>query len=140
MGKPNVGKSALYNSLLGKERSIVSDIPGTTRDALLSTLDTSFGYYELMDTPGSIARSKIKERIDFYAALRTEESLQDAVIALLVIDPIKGLLPDKRIAQKIKEDKKGCLVFINKSDLVLNHHSEWQVKKLVEEVRRELSF
>ena len=65
VGKPNVGKSALYNSLLGKERSIVSDIPGTTRDALLSTLDTSFGYYELMDTPGSIARSKIKERIDF---------------------------------------------------------------------------
>ncbi|HOA98417.1 ribosome biogenesis GTPase Der [Candidatus Sordicultor fermentans] len=141
VGKPNVGKSALYNSLLGKERSIVSDIPGTTRDALLSTLDTSFGYYELMDTPGSIARSKIKERIDFYAALRTEESLQDAVIALLVIDPIQGITrQDKRIAQKIKEDKKGCLVFINKSDLVLNHHSEWQVKKLVEEVRRELSF
>jgi len=113
VGKPNVGKSALYNSLLGKERSIVSDIPGTTRDALLSTLDTSFGYYELMDTPGSIARSKIKERIDFYAALRTEESLQDAVIALLVIDPIQGITrQDKRIAQKIKEDKKDvwCLL------------------------------
>ena len=67
--------------------------------------------------------------------------MQDAVIALLVIDPIQGITrQDKRIAQKIKEDKKGCLVFINKSDLVLNHHSEWQVKKLVEEVRRELSF
>ncbi len=100
VGKPNVGKSALYNSLLGKERSIVSDIPGTTRDALLSTLDTSFGYYELMDTPGSIARSKIKERIDFYAALRTEESLQDAVIALLVIDPIQGIT---------RQDKKELL-------------------------------
>ena len=141
VGKPNVGKSTLYNSLLGKERSIVSDIPGTTRDALLSTLDTSFGYYELMDTPGLITRPKIKERIDFYAALRSEESLQDAIIALLVIDPIQGITrQDKRIAQKIKEEKKGCLVFINKTDLVLNHHSRGQAKRLIEEIRQDLGF
>ncbi len=141
VGKPNVGKSTLYNSLLGKERSIVSSIPGTTRDALYSTLDTTFGYYQLIDTPGLVARPKFKERIDFYAAVRTEESLQGATIALLVIDPLQGIThQDKKIAQKIKEEKKGCLVFINKIDLVLQHHPSVQIKKLMEEIRRDLSF
>jgi GTP-binding protein len=141
VGKPNVGKSTLYNSLLGKERSIVSNIPGTTRDALFSILDTTLGYYQLIDTPGLVARPKLKEKIDFYAAIRTEESLQSATIALLVIDPLQGIThQDKRIAQRIKEEKKGCLVFINKIDLILKRTSSGQIKKLVEEVRQNLSF
>jgi len=141
VGKPNVGKSTLYNLLLGKERSIVSDIPGTTRDALPCSLDTSFGYYQLIDTPGLVARSKIKERVNFYASLRTEESLQGADIVLLVVDPTQGITrQDKRIAQRIKEGEKGCLVFINKMDLVLDHYSQWQTEKLIEEIRQDLGF
>ena len=136
-----MGKSTLYNLLLGKERSIVSDIPGTTRDALPCSLDTSFGYYQLIDTPGLVARSKIKERVNFYASLRTEESLQGADIVLLVVDPTQGITrQDKRIAQRIKEGEKGCLVFINKMDLVLDHYSQWQTEKLIEEIRQDLGF
>ncbi|MEI6157707.1 MAG: GTPase, partial [Atribacterota bacterium] len=75
VGKPNVGKSTLFNTLLGEDRSIVSDIPGTTRDALESSLESHFGQYRLVDTAGLVRKTRIKEDISFYASVRTMEKI-----------------------------------------------------------------
>jgi|YNPMSStandDraft_2_1061718.scaffolds.fasta_scaffold01444_10 GTP-binding protein len=119
VGKPNVGKSTLYNTLLQKDRAIVSDIPGTTRDALLSVMHTEYGKYAFLDTAGLARRNKTERGVGFYAHLRTKESIDKAQICILVIDPFQGITrQDQRIAQEIYEQKKCCLVFLNKMDLL----------------------
>lgn len=140
VGKPNVGKSTLYNTILGEERAIVSHIPGTTRDALLTVLRSEYGKYALLDTAGLTRGSKTEKGVNFYAFLRTTESIEKAQICILVLDPFQGITrQDQRIAQEIWERKKCCLVFLNKMDL-LPRNTRITPEKLLVSVRTELNF
>jgi len=119
VGKPNVGKSSLINTLLSEDRNIVSDIPGTTRDAV----DTLFIYnekkYLLIDTAGIRANKKVNEAVDYFSVLRSEKSIERCNIAALVIDGPQGVTSqDLRIAHTIYEKGKGVIIVINKWDLV----------------------
>lgn len=140
VGKPNVGKSSLYNTILGSGRAIVSETPGTTRDALLSFMETQYGKYVLFDTAGLTRRGKGEKGIPFYTHLRTIESIEKALICVLVLDPFQGITrQDQRIAQEIYQKRKCCLVFLNKMDLLKDN---WRVTvgEFVKNARIELNF
>lgn len=91
IGKPNVGKSSLINKLLGEERVIVSDIPGTTRDSIDSHLETEEGKFILVDTAGLRRKSKVKEEIERYSVIRTYAAIERADVCILMIDATEGI-------------------------------------------------
>ena len=91
IGKPNVGKSSLINRLLGEERLIVSDIPGTTRDSIDSALETEQGKFILVDTAGLRRKSKVKEEIERYSVIRTYAAIERADVCILMIDATEGV-------------------------------------------------
>ena len=131
VGRPNVGKSALLNALFGHERTIVSDIPGTTRDAI----DTVVTYAEdtavLIDTAGIRRRGKVQHGVESHSVLRTLRALERCNVALLVVDAAEGLTAqDVHIAGYVNEAYKGLVVLINKWDLVDADAGE--VKRLVQ--------
>lgn len=139
VGKPNVGKSTLFNSLLGKERAIVSPIPETTRDAIESPLWSAYGHYLLVDTAGLPRRKNTKDRVAFYATLRTEGKIEEAQLCLLVVDPLQGVTrQDKKIARKIQSFGKCCIVFVNKVDLVRKKNPSLPLEKLCERAKMDL--
>jgi len=119
VGQPNVGKSSFVNAVLGENRTIVTDIPGTTRDSI----DTQFEYngnrFLLIDTAGLRKRSKIKESIEFYSAIRALKALQRCDVAVVMLDATCGLeRQDLRIIGEAAELKKGVVIAVNKWDLV----------------------
>ena len=119
VGRPNVGKSSLVNALLGEKRVIVSDISGTTRDAI----DTKFTYndkeYMVVDTAGLKKRGKIYENIDRYATIRTVDAIIRSDIVLLVLDASVGIIEqDTHIGEYIEQYNKPCVIVYNKWDLV----------------------
>ncbi|MBL4934966.1 ribosome biogenesis GTPase Der [Clostridium sp. YIM B02515] len=119
VGKPNVGKSSLINKLLGEERVIVSDIPGTTRDAIDSTLETEEGKFILIDTAGLRRKSKIKEEIERYSVIRTLAALERADVCILIIDATEGVTEqDEKIIGYAHEQGKAIMVVVNKWDLI----------------------
>lgn len=125
VGRPNVGKSSIVNALVGKQRSIVTDIPGTTRDSI----DTTIKYYNetitLIDTAGLRKRSNIKESIEFYSVVRTIKAVERCDVAVVVLDATRGLEEqDKRIINQVEESRKGLIVAINKWDLIENKGSK----------------
>ncbi|HAX99165.1 MAG TPA: ribosome biogenesis GTPase Der [Candidatus Atribacteria bacterium] len=134
VGKPNVGKSTLFNMLLESDRSIVSTIPGTTRDPLESSLISGgCGRYQLVDTAGLARKSRIKEDIAFYATVRTMEKIAETNLCVLVLDVLEGISQqDRHIANEIYQQKKCCLIFLNKMDLI----PERLTRKKVEETKR----
>jgi len=141
LGKPNVGKSTLCNLLFGRERCIVSDVPGTTRDAVTIPVDTPFGNYQLIDTAGLIRKARLQNAVSFYAQTRAQRALQEADLCILVIDPLSGVTrQDKRIAAQVAEQKKCCLIFLNKWDLVQKLNPNFPQTKIEEWARRDLSF
>jgi GTP-binding protein len=119
VGKPNVGKSSIVNSLLGKDRAIVTDIPGTTRDAVDSVLNYHGEEVILIDTAGLRRRSKIKENVEFYSTLRSLKSIERCDVAFLVVDVASGIdRQDLRVLESIVERRRAVIIIANKWDLV----------------------
>jgi len=119
VGRPNVGKSTLFNRLLKEDRSIVSDIPGTTRDAVDTVVEAGGRTYRFIDTAGWRRRSKVREGVEFYSLVRVWRAVDRAQVVLLVVDASQGVTDqDQRIAARIKEDGRACAVVLNKWDLV----------------------
>jgi len=119
IGKPNVGKSSLINKLLGEERVIVSDIPGTTRDSIDSYIETEEGKFILIDTAGLRRKSKIKEEIERYSVVRTLAAVERANVCVLMIDAEEGVTDqDEKIIGYAHELGKAIMVIVNKWDLV----------------------
>lgn len=119
VGRPNVGKSSLLNRLLGEERSIVSNIAGTTRDALDVKCELGGEPYVLVDTAGLRHRSRPDTSVEIFSAMRSEEAIRRADAGLLVIDGESGVTSqDKRIAGMLQESQKACIILLNKWDLV----------------------
>jgi len=119
VGRPNVGKSSLLNALLGQERAIVSEIPGTTRDALDTVLNDERGRIVLIDTAGIRRRGRVEIGIEQYSVLRALRAIDRADVAVLVIDAVDGIsAQDMHIAGYILDAYKGVIVAVNKWDLV----------------------
>jgi GTP-binding protein len=119
VGRPNVGKSRLLNAFLGQERSIVSDVPGTTRDSLDTVLIWAGQPITLIDTAGIRRRGRIDRGIEQYSVLRSMRAIDRADVVLLVVDATEGFTAqDLHIAGYIAEQKKGVVVVVNKWDLI----------------------
>ena len=119
IGKPNVGKSSLLNKILGENRSIVSDIAGTTRDAIDTEFENESGKYVFIDTAGVRKKSKIKENIEKYSIMRTLLAIERADVCLMMIDAKDGVTDqDAKIAGEAHEAGKGVIIVVNKWDAV----------------------
>lgn len=119
VGKPNVGKSSLTNALLGYDRSIVTNIPGTTRDSLDSVLKYYGEEFILVDTAGLRKKSRINENIEFYSMVRTLKAISECDVAIVVLDSENGLeKQDQKIIDEAVARKKGIILAVNKWDLI----------------------
>ncbi len=117
IGKPNVGKSSLVNKILGENRAIVSEIAGTTRDAIDSYYECKYGKYVLIDTAGVRRKSKIKESIEKFSIMRTMLAIERSDVCLLMIDALEGVTDqDTKIAGEAHEAGKGVIIVVNKWD------------------------
>lgn len=117
IGKPNVGKSSLVNTIIGEERMIVSDIAGTTRDATDSFVENDFGRFMFIDTAGLRRKSKIDDSVERYSALRTDMAVERADVCVIMIDALEGFTEqDSKVAGKALEAGKGCIIAVNKWD------------------------
>lgn len=133
VGRPNVGKSTLLNRLAGEQRVIVSEAPGTTRDPIDVEVDIDGARYVLVDTAGIRRRPQITEDADLYAVMRARAALQEADVALLLIDATEGVThQDQRIAREIDDAGAGLVVILNKWDALDEAHREWTERSLPE--------
>jgi len=118
IGRPNVGKSSLSNRLLGKERTIVSSVAGTTRDSVDSSFEKDGRHYVVIDTAGLVKRGKLYEAVDKYAALRALAAIDRSAVAVLVLDAKEGLIEqDKHVVGYAMDAKKAIVIVVNKWDL-----------------------
>ncbi len=139
VGRPNVGKSSLVNVILGQERVIVSEISGTTRDAIDTPFEREGQRYILIDTAGMRRKGNIDENTERYSVMRALRAIDRCDVALLVVDATVGITEqDKRIAGYIQESGKGSIIVTNKWDLV--EKDEKTMKKFEETIRTELGF
>jgi len=119
VGRPNVGKSTLFNRLSGEERSVVHDLPGTTRDAIDTLIETSEGTIKLIDTAGMRRRARSGEGPEYYSLVRALRALDRADVALLVLDATDGVThQDQRLAERIDASGSPVVILLNKWDLV----------------------
>jgi len=142
VGRPNVGKSSLVNTILEDERTIVSDIAGTTRDAIDLPYERKGRFYTLIDTAGIKRRMRNLEPVEAYSIMRSQKAIRRSDICLLVVDADEGVqAQDRKIAQAIKKEEKPCIIIVNKFDLYRPEQSfkeRWA--SLSETVRSELFF
>ena len=119
MGRPNVGKSTLFNRLSGEERSVVHDLPGTTRDAIDTMIETDDGAVMLVDTAGMRRRARSGEGPEYYSLVRALRALDRADVALLVLDATEGVThQDQRLAERIDASGSPVVILLNKWDLL----------------------
>jgi GTP-binding protein len=139
VGRPNVGKSRLVNALIGEERSIVSDIPGTTRDSLDTYMTWNGQPLTLIDTAGIRRRGRIEQGIEHFSVLRSMRAIDRADVVLLVVDSTEGFTAqDLHIAGYVEEQKKGIVVVVNKWDLIEKDSSTMDLYR--DEAKRQLDF
>lgn len=139
IGKPNVGKSSLVNKILGENRVIVSNIAGTTRDAIDSEFENEFGKYILIDTAGVRKKSKVNERIEKFSVMRTSLAIERADVCLLMIDATEGVTEqDTKIAGEAHEAGKGVIIVVNKWDAY--EKETGTLEKYTKEVYEKLAY
>ena len=119
IGKPNVGKSSLVNYILGEERTIVSDIAGTTRDAIDTPFENRYGKYTFIDTAGIRKKSKVYDKIEKYSVIKAQSAVDRADVCVIMIDALEGVTEqDEKIAGYAHEKGKAMIIAINKWDLI----------------------
>ena len=139
IGKPNVGKSSIINKLLGESRVIVSDIAGTTRDAIDTTITRNGTEYVFIDTAGLRRKNKIKEEIERYSIIRTVSAVERCNVAILVIDATEGITDqDAKIAGIAHERGKGMIIAVNKWDAIAK--DDKTIYKFTNDIRQKLSY
>lgn len=139
IGKPNVGKSSLLNRILGEERSIVSDVAGTTRDAIDSLFENKQGKFLFIDTAGMRKKSKVDENIERYSVLRATMAIERSDVCLILIDGRDGVTEqDTKVAGLAHEAGKASVIVVNKWDLV--DKDEKTMDRLTADIRRDLGF
>ncbi|MEL7564332.1 MAG: ribosome biogenesis GTPase Der [Dehalobacterium sp.] len=139
IGRPNVGKSSLANKILGEERLIVSDIAGTTRDAIDSLLEQDGKHYVIIDTAGMRRKAKVNEPTERYSVLRSLRAIDRSDIVLMLIDGVDGVTEqDKKIAGYAHEAGKGMILIVNKWDLVVK--DDKTMNQYDKKVREEMGF
>ena len=139
IGKPNVGKSSLTNRILGQQRTIVSDVAGTTRDAIDSYFENETGKYVFIDTAGMRKKAKVDEAIERYSVLRAQMAIERSDVCLILIDATEGVTEqDTKVAGLAHEAGKACVIVVNKWDLVEKDGKT--MDRMREEVRRDLAY
>ena len=139
IGKPNAGKSSLVNRILGEDRMIVSNIPGTTRDAIDSRVENDYGKYTFVDTAGIRRQSKVVERVEKFSVLRANAAVEKADVCLIMIDAGEGITEqDEKIAGLSHEAGKAAIILVNKWDTVEKDNGS--VKKFTDDIRDALSY
>jgi len=139
IGKPNAGKSSIINRLLGEERVIVSDIAGTTREAIDTPFEADGQKYVLIDTAGLRRKSRIEENVEKYSVIRAMTAIERSDVCLIVVDAAEGITEqDKRVAGYAHEGGKACIIVVNKWDLIdKDNHTFAEYTKTV---RNELAY
>jgi len=139
IGRPNVGKSSLVNAILGEERVIVSDVAGTTRDAIDTSFEAEGDTYALIDTAGMRKRGKVYEKTEKYSVLRAMRAIERSDVALLVLDGKQGIIEqDKKIAGYAKEAGVGQIIVVNKWDIV--DKDDKTMHRFTQEIQSHFSF
>ena len=139
IGKPNVGKSSLVNKILGEKRVIVSNVAGTTRDAVDSEFENQYGKYLLIDTAGIRRKSKVEERVERFSVMRAQLAIERADVCLILIDARDGVTDqDTKIAGLAHEAGKASIIIVNKWDLV--EKETGTMEKMRKDIMRDLSF
>ena len=139
VGRPNVGKSSLANRLANKKRSIVSDVAGTTRDAIDSYFENSCGKYNFIDTAGMRKKSKVDDAIEKYSVLRATMAIERSDVCLILIDAQDGVTEqDTKVAGLAHDAGKACIIVVNKWDLVEKDGKT--MDRMREDIRRDLSY
>ena len=139
IGKPNVGKSSLTNKILGQQRTIVSDVAGTTRDAIDSYFENETGKYVFIDTAGMRKKSKVDESIERYSVLRAQMAIERADVCLILIDAQEGVTEqDTKVAGMAHEAGKASIIVVNKWDLIEKDGKT--MDRMREDIRRDLGY
>ncbi len=139
IGRPNVGKSSLTNALLGEERVIVSDIEGTTRDAIDTAFEKDGQRYRVIDTAGMRKRGKVYENVEKYSVLRALSAIEKSDVILVLVDGERGIIEqDKHIAGYAHESGKGVVLVVNKWDLVTK--DEKTMAKMTKKLREDFKY
>ena len=139
IGKPNAGKSSLVNKILGENRVIVSDVAGTTRDAIDSRFENDKGKFVFIDTAGIRKKSKVEEDIEKYSVLRATMAIERSDVCLIMIDATEGVTEqDTKVAGLAHEAGKACIIVVNKWDMVEKDTNTMQ--KMTDDIRRDLSY
>ena len=139
IGKPNVGKSSLVNRILGEKRVIVSDMAGTTRDAVDSYFENAKGKYLLIDTAGMRKKSKVDDPIEKFSVLRATMAIERADVCLIMIDANEGVTEqDTKVAGLAHEAGKACIIVVNKWDAV--EKDDKTMDRMRQDIRRDLSY
>jgi len=139
LGRPNVGKSSFVNLLLGEERNIVTDVAGTTRDAIHSRYNAFGNEFIIIDTAGLRKKSKVHEDIEFYSVLRSIKAMEESDICMVMVDATRGLeAQDVNIIGLADKNRKGIVILVNKWDLIENKETN-TMKEIEDQIREKLA-